>query len=118
MVPDSFFYVPEKSMTSGRSSFDEPQERQLGQTLQSQTQTSGSQDRNRRRRFWCTRCSTKSWWRSARFSACRAAGVEGSGEGRRAGKRGVRTFPCTLPRLATSSTPSMSTDFWVGTAAK
>jgi len=23
MVPDSFFYVPEKSMTSGRSSFDE-----------------------------------------------------------------------------------------------
>jgi hypothetical protein len=25
MVPDSFFYVPEKSMTSGRSSFGEPQ---------------------------------------------------------------------------------------------
>ena len=40
---------------------------------------------------------------------------EGSGEGRRAGKRGVRTFPCTLPRLAASSTPSMSTDFLVGT---
>ena len=25
MVPDSSFYVPEKSMTSGRSSFGEPQ---------------------------------------------------------------------------------------------
>jgi hypothetical protein len=40
---------------------------------------------------------------------------EGSGEGRRAGKRGVRTFPCTLPRLAASSTLSMRTDFLVGT---
>jgi len=29
MVPDSFFYVPEKSMTSGRSSFDEPQQNHL-----------------------------------------------------------------------------------------
>ena len=27
MVPDSSFYVPEKSMTSGRSSFGEPQRR-------------------------------------------------------------------------------------------
>ena len=26
MVPDSSFYVPEKSMTSGRSSFGEPQD--------------------------------------------------------------------------------------------
>src|SRR5262249_13820277 len=40
---------------------------------------------------------------------------EGSGEGRRAGKRAVRTFPCTLPRLAASSTLSMRTDFLVGT---
>src|SRR4029077_5605039 len=40
---------------------------------------------------------------------------EGSGEGRRAGKREVRTFPFALPRLAASSTPSMSTDFLVGT---
>src|SRR6267378_3195364 len=33
---------------------------QLDQTLESQTQMSRSQDRNRRRRFWCTRCSTRS----------------------------------------------------------
>src|SRR5882762_796002 len=40
---------------------------------------------------------------------------EDSHEGRGAGKRGVRTFPCTLPRLAASSTLSMRTDFLVGT---
>jgi len=47
----------------------------LDQTLESQTQTSRSQDRNRRRRFWCTRCNKRSWWLSARFFACRAARV-------------------------------------------
>ncbi len=40
---------------------------------------------------------------------------EDSHEGRGAGKRGVRTFHCTLPRLAASSTLSMRTDFLVGT---
>jgi len=42
---------------------------------------------------------------------------EDSHEGRGAGKRGVRTFHCTLPRLTATSTPSMSTDFLVGTIA-
>ena len=41
---------------------------------------------------------------------------EGIGEGRRAGKREVRTFHCTLPSLATCSTLSMRKDFLVRTA--
>ena len=40
---------------------------------------------------------------------------EGTHEGRGAGKRGVPTFHCTLPRLAASSMLSMRTDFLVGT---
>ncbi len=42
---------------------------------------------------------------------------EGSREGRRAGKRGVPTFHCTLSRPAASSTLSMRTDFLVGTVS-
>ena len=92
-------------------------ERQLGQTLESQTQTSRSQDRNRRRRFWCTRGSKKEADDGVPGSPrAERPEFEGCGEGRRAGKRGVRTFPGTLPRLAASSTPSISTDFLVGTA--
>src|SRR6266481_7894288 len=43
---------------------------------------------------------------------------EDSHEGRGAEKRGVRTFHCTLPRLAASSTLSMRTDFLVGTRTR
>jgi hypothetical protein len=39
MVPDSFFYVPEKSMTSGRSSFDEPQQNHLSSLRGDQPQS-------------------------------------------------------------------------------
>ena len=42
-------------------------------------------------------------------------GSEKSREARRAGKRGVRTFHCTLPRLATSSTLSIERTAWVRT---
>src|SRR5206468_1884626 len=50
------------------------------------------------------------------FSVCSLdCGEAHSHEGRGAGKRGVRTFHCTLPRLAASSTLSMRTDFLVGT---
>ena len=80
-------------------------ERQLDQTLESPTQTSRSQDRNRRRRFWCTRCSGVPGSQRAERPE-----FEDSHEGRGAGKRGVPTFHCTLPRLAASSTLSLRTD--------
>ena len=93
-------------------------ERQLDQTLESQTQTSRSHDRIAGDGFGAGAAAKEADDGVSCSPRAERPEFEDSHKARGAGKRGVRTFHCTLPRLAASATLSMRTDFLVGTGGQ
>jgi hypothetical protein len=93
-------------------------ERQLDQTLESQTQTSRRKIAIVGDGFGARAAAKEADDGVPGSQRAERPEFEGSHEERGAGKRGVRTFHCTLPRLAANSTLSMRTDFLVGTGPK